>query len=214
MRVTLSDGSEITGTPIHPIWSEDRQDWVELGKLQLNETLAGLSGPIFVEGITLFTTNQPVYNLEIFGEHVYRVGMSGVLVHNSGEQCEFVITPRKVTTPDAAARDSVQGQYIDPLTGKLIKTADNLAADHIFPKKLIKEMPGFQKLTPEQQSAILNNLQNFQGLPKSFNPSKGSKIDWTTYKGEPLDPTYARELAELQEIMRKAIQNQIDGFLR
>ncbi len=95
VRVTLSDGSEITGTPIHPIWSEDRQDWVELGKLQLNETLAGLSGPIFVEGITLFTTNQPVYNLEIFGEHVYRVGVSGVLVHNSGDQCEFVIDATK-----------------------------------------------------------------------------------------------------------------------
>jgi deoxycytidylate deaminase len=35
-----------------------------------------------VLGVTLSTVCEPVYNLEIHGEHVYQVGELGVLVHN------------------------------------------------------------------------------------------------------------------------------------
>jgi RHS repeat-associated protein len=52
-----------------------------------------------------------------------------------------VVAPRKVTTPSAAARAKSQGEYIDPLTNTVVKTTETLAADHIFPKALIKELP-------------------------------------------------------------------------
>jgi hypothetical protein len=46
-----------------------------------------------------------------------------------------------------------------------------------------------------------------------LNASKGSKIDWSQYNGQPIDPQYAKELAELQQVMKKELQAQIDAFL-
>ena len=100
------------------------------------------------------------------------------------------------------------------MTNKPIKTTETLAADHIFPKARIKELPGFDKLTPDQQDAVLNNLKNFQGLPQSLNASKGSKIDWDAYLGDPLNPKYAKALGKLQGVMQREIQQQINGFIQ
>jgi hypothetical protein len=107
-----------------------------------------------------------------------------------------------------------QGEYIDPLTNKVMRTTETLAADHIFPKARIKELPGFGKLTLAEQSAVLNNLENFRGLPQSLNASKGSRIDWSKYRGQPLDAQYANELADLQQIMKTELMTQIELILR
>jgi hypothetical protein len=79
------DGSieTITGTTIHPVWSIDREDWVPLGELVQGETLQGEGGVAVVLSVTLSRVAQPVYNLEVHGEHVYQVGELGVLVHNA-----------------------------------------------------------------------------------------------------------------------------------
>jgi hypothetical protein len=73
----------ITGTTIHPVWSVDRQEWVPLAELAEGETLQGLDGLAVVLGVSLSRVSQPVYNIEVHGEHVYQVGELGVLVHNS-----------------------------------------------------------------------------------------------------------------------------------
>jgi hypothetical protein len=39
--------------------------------------------------VTLSRVSQPVYNIEVHGEHVYQVGELGVLVHNAGPSCEL-----------------------------------------------------------------------------------------------------------------------------
>jgi len=72
----------ITGTTIHPVWSVDRQSWVPLAELADGETLQGLDGLAVVLGVSLSRVSQPVYNIEVHGEHVYQVGELGVLVHN------------------------------------------------------------------------------------------------------------------------------------
>jgi hypothetical protein len=72
----------ITGTTIHPVWSVDRQKWVPLAELAQGERLQGLDGLAVVLGVTLSRVSQPVYNIEVHGEHVYQVGELGVLVHN------------------------------------------------------------------------------------------------------------------------------------
>ncbi|MFN7730527.1 MAG: polymorphic toxin-type HINT domain-containing protein [Pirellula sp.] len=79
-----SDGivETITGTTIHPIWSVDRQEWVPLGELVEGETLQGQDGLAVILSVTLSRVTQPVYNIEVHGEHVYQVGELGVLVHN------------------------------------------------------------------------------------------------------------------------------------
>ena len=73
----------ITGTTIHPVWSVDRQEWVPLGELADDETLHGLDGLAVVLSVTLSRVAEPVYNIEVHGEHVYQVGELGVVVHNA-----------------------------------------------------------------------------------------------------------------------------------
>jgi hypothetical protein len=85
VEVLGADGTveTITGTTIHPVWSVDRQEWVPLAELAEGETLQGLDGLAVVLSVTLSRVSQPVYNIEVNGEHVYQVGELGVLVHNS-----------------------------------------------------------------------------------------------------------------------------------
>lgn len=79
----------LEGTPIHPIWSVDRHDWVPLGELEAGELLQGENGLVTVLSVEVQARSVRVYNLEIHGEHVYEVGEFGVLVHNSGPSCEL-----------------------------------------------------------------------------------------------------------------------------
>ncbi len=73
----------IEGTLIHPIWSEDRQDWVPLGKLIEGERLRGTGGIVEVRSIEIASVAQPVYNIEVHGEHVYEASDFGLLVHDA-----------------------------------------------------------------------------------------------------------------------------------
>ena len=73
----------ITGTTIHPVWSVDRQEWVPLAELADGETLQDLDGLAVVLSVTLSRVTQPVYNIEVHGEHVYQVGELGLVVHNT-----------------------------------------------------------------------------------------------------------------------------------
>lgn len=75
-------------TDTHPIWSETRHNFVTAGQLRVGEHLRSESGAI--SQVTRITPKrgppQLTYNLEVNGEHVYQVGASGLLVHNS---CSF-----------------------------------------------------------------------------------------------------------------------------
>jgi hypothetical protein len=77
----------IEGTPTHPVWSVDQQDWIGLGDLQVDETLQSESGTATVLDVEIIHKPTPVYNIEVHGEHVYQVGRLGLLVHNSAEDC-------------------------------------------------------------------------------------------------------------------------------
>jgi hypothetical protein len=108
-----ADGSveTITGTTIHPVWSVDRQEWVPLAELAQGERLYcdtesfGLGFPSslspkasgLVLSVALSRVSQPVYNIEVHGEHVYQVGELGVVVHNACEGVyEFVTTAGEI----------------------------------------------------------------------------------------------------------------------
>ena len=82
----------ITGTTIHPVWSVDRQEWVPLAELADGETLQGLDGLAVVLSVSLSRVSQPVYNVEVHGEHVYQVGELGVVVHNAGSSIGGVVS--------------------------------------------------------------------------------------------------------------------------
>ena len=70
-------------TSNHSIYSADRLDFVPAGELRVGETLRNLDGDVRIESIEQLGSEERVYNLEIHGEHVFRVASSGLLVHNS-----------------------------------------------------------------------------------------------------------------------------------
>jgi hypothetical protein len=70
-------------TSNHSIYSADRLDFVPAGEVRVGETLRNLDGFVRIESIEQLGTEERVYNLEIHGEHVFRVASSGLLVHNS-----------------------------------------------------------------------------------------------------------------------------------
>jgi len=68
----------------HPWWSEDRQKFVEASELKAGETLRTAAGKLTqIVSITPRASAETVYNLEVNREHVYYVGESGLLVHNT-----------------------------------------------------------------------------------------------------------------------------------
>ena len=84
-RLGLVELDTLEGTNRHPVWSEDRQEWVPLGRLLAGETLRAADGPAVVVSIAILNHLVPVYNIEVHGQHVYQVGQLGVLVHNANE---------------------------------------------------------------------------------------------------------------------------------
>ena len=84
VRLSLANGTAIRATDVHPVWSVDREDWVPAGELATGERLDTLAGPVAVVGVERIGHHPTVYNLEVHGEHVYRVTEDGVLVHNAG----------------------------------------------------------------------------------------------------------------------------------
>jgi hypothetical protein len=68
----------------HPFWSPDRQAWVPAGELRVGERLAAKDGstPVVLR-IEKYEQEEPVYNIEVEGDHCYRVGQQGLLVHNA-----------------------------------------------------------------------------------------------------------------------------------
>ena len=80
--IKLSNGEVIETTYNHPIWSEDRQVFLTASQLLPGEKLRTLSGTVKVSKVTPTFAEKPVYNFEVQGEHIYRIGDSGVLAHN------------------------------------------------------------------------------------------------------------------------------------
>jgi hypothetical protein len=79
----------VRGTQRHPVWSEDRQDWVGLGELAVGEAVRGRDGRVRVTSVTPLATPERVFNIETGGEHVYEVSEAGILVHNADPDCEL-----------------------------------------------------------------------------------------------------------------------------
>ena len=100
-----SESKPIGVTATHPFWSCDRNDWVSAINLRIGETLKTLTGTTHVERITKRPQPEPVYNIEVEGDHVYRIGESGVLVHNASAGCgyNYKIVYTNPTNPDCSS---------------------------------------------------------------------------------------------------------------
>lgn len=76
--------SPVGVTDNHPFWSVDRQQFVPIGQMEIGERVQTFHGETKrIESKLPRPGPQLVYNLEVYGEHVYFVGEQGLLVHNS-----------------------------------------------------------------------------------------------------------------------------------
>ena len=78
------EGKPIGVTPTHLVWSTDRQHWVSVGEMRLGERMAAKNGSTpCVLSLKQREHPEEVFNIEVDGDHVYRVGEQGLLVHNA-----------------------------------------------------------------------------------------------------------------------------------
>ncbi|PFB06691.1 ribonuclease YeeF family protein [Priestia megaterium] len=124
-------------------------------------------------------------------------------------------------TPTDELRDMVNEGVDLPMPDPALpglEITKRLEADHIVPMKNIARMEGFEKLTYEQQVALLNYRDNFTGLSKIANTSKGSKTyeEWVIYKKRNIevDPTFRKKMMGIEKELQVKIQGLIDGFLK
>ncbi|MFO1004164.1 MAG: polymorphic toxin-type HINT domain-containing protein, partial [Planctomycetaceae bacterium] len=83
--VHVSGESHPIGTTAnHPFFSDDRNAFIPAGELRIGERLRREDGSTAeVTKLNLRFGELPVFNLEVNVEHVYHVGETGLLVHNS-----------------------------------------------------------------------------------------------------------------------------------
>ncbi len=77
------ESQPIESTENHPFWSGDRITWVPLRELRVGERLSGVNGFVPVLKVKKTDRRETVYNIEVEGDHCYRIGEQGVLVHNA-----------------------------------------------------------------------------------------------------------------------------------
>jgi hypothetical protein len=173
VRLTVAgpDGTVevLEGTTVHPIWSVDRNDWIQLSDLQEGERLQAANGIATVLSIAIVSTNVPVYNIEVHGEHVYQVGQLGVLAHN---QCHHIVSYFQNAGRGFASNWSVRGQ--DVVRNALIGIHSKLnkvqlpwhKGQHpeLYHQRVAERLEGVVKNltpgTPQYTQAVTTELQN------------------------------------------------------
>ena len=115
-------------------------------------------------------------------------------------------------TPSQEIRDhvnNVDGEKFDPIYGYPVET---LEADHIVSMKEITEMDGFSSLSDVDKVEVLNLEDNFMGLGKPTNSSKGAKT-WSDWQGHSKLGDIPAEIREkmiaLESEARTKLQNEI-----
>ena len=70
-------------TSNHPFWSADRQCFLPIGEMAVGDRVITYAGATKrIESLLPRPGPETVFNLEVYGEHVYYVGGQGLLVHN------------------------------------------------------------------------------------------------------------------------------------
>jgi len=127
-------------------------------------------------------------------------------------------------TPTEAIRDLVdraswRGMPDFALPGKTIvgNSKHVLEADHILSMERITTLDGFGLLSDADKLLILNFPDNFIGLSRSANASKGgaSFADWLIHRtsGLSVDPLFRSQMIHLEKAMAGRIQSLIDSLL-
>ncbi|MCL4854059.1 MAG: hypothetical protein KJZ78_22095 [Bryobacteraceae bacterium] len=117
VRVTLEDGSQLTGTTNHPVWSVDAETWRRMDELAAGERLSTLHGEAQIARVDAVSRPADVFNVEVHADHVYRLLGCGLLAHNA--DCANLVN-------QITAHFQDYPRIIDPRTGSDIEFPVNL----------------------------------------------------------------------------------------
>lgn len=154
-----SENKPIGVTATHPFWSVDRGAWVSAVHLRIGETLKTLTGTTQVESMVKRPHPEPVYNIEVDIDHVYRVGESGVLVHNaSAADCNECDLEEEIRTKlgdpllhlGPFAKESVSASDPDRTTEAEKDRIDRIGNQHGDHHTGVHD-PGQRRWTPDHQ---------------------------------------------------------------
>lgn len=145
INVAIAGLEEPIGTtPNHPFWSETAQQFVRADELHPGDKVRTLHGTAEVTSISPRGPPEPVYNLEVQFEHVYRVGDVGVLVHNGNPECldfaraqvkEHGGSVLRIDPPGGAKRGAQLNApgYKEPQNYHAVATRDGKVFDPVYP---------------------------------------------------------------------------------
>jgi hypothetical protein len=161
-------------TATHPFFSSDRNAWIPAGELKVGERLLARDGSTpLVESFTPRPHPEPVFNIEVAGDHCYRVGAQGLLVHNRSvacpDKCEerwglptaapnalyYHLVPATVTYK---ARGDDRGRVFPTLKGKEI-TEKVVGVMYFRGENYKPEVPGLQAI--QGQKAASERARNW-----------------------------------------------------
>ncbi len=134
VQITLENGTEIRATDVHPVWSVVREEWIPAGELVPGELVDTLTGPVAVETVERLHSGLDVYNIEVHGEHVFRVTADGVLVHNACATTSSPITSIQLHHPWPKYLGGPSRQLLVPLP-RDVHSAYHSGLDKLLPRQ-------------------------------------------------------------------------------
>jgi len=176
-RVSVVDQAweRIGVTGNHPIWSEDRHDYVAAMDLRVGERLKNLSGDtVWVQQKLPRPGPTPVYNLEVQDEHVYYVGANGVLAHNAGKDNDKCGSEISLGYQELVRIKGHQYSHVPTQGGSIVNRLDEFALEVGAPNyfqwqnKTARTMMGNVRNAARDAHVIHFNLDGFR--------NKGSSI--------------------------------------
>ena len=148
-------------TEEHPFYVNGK-GWVPAQGLAEGDVVRAIQGEPLVVSRVEFTARLMVYNFEVEGLHNYRVGIDGVLVHNTSSAC----------TPVARWLTESGGQFV---RGKNLEDLEHILDDLIA--------DGWKK-TP-LASGTANGVRYYKGNLMLIFHSGGSRYDADHFFGAP-----------------------------
>jgi len=121
----------------------------------------------------------------------------------------------RARTPTERARDIVLRRGKVDQVSRLAPPSGTLDVDHIYPLRLIVEMPGFDRLTLAEQRMIINDPEILLAVDSSMNRSRGDRLWTEEWPGRrTYDATALQRAADAEERAIAHIRGEIDRLSR
>lgn len=149
-----------TCTPGHPIWSENRQDYVAASDLLSGELVRDVNGDTFAAGAIFYTLGAETFNFEVEGHHNYFA--AGILVHNASERVDRQIAglisslSRLQLFGAPGAYASAQRMISHTLLPQTVSNSNMTTND----KRIMTQTNYFQANSPQQVEAAFDVMQS------------------------------------------------------